>query len=208
TGEIASKRTLSHLAGEFESNVTEVYASPFGGGALAWRAAEDEPLTPMEDGLLQVAAVAKDEPAEGDGELVVTPRAHSALGDAVLRTGQVTRGFRAPGHTVGEHVLVRGVWLSLPRIERALARIDGVSAWELAVSRQGTLDAAVLTVAFARQSLVKNPMWQSRIRQSIQALTPISIDVQVAQEVRETPSPGVLNDLRGHHLGRDRALIG
>ncbi|WP_188194449.1 hypothetical protein [Nonomuraea sp. SYSU D8015] len=212
TGEIASKRTLGHLAWEFGARVTEVYASPFGGGALAWRAAEEDPLTPLADGLLGLAALAKDEaPGPGLAELVVTPHGHSTLGDAVLRTGQVARadgdGIPAPAHTVGEHVLVRGVWLALPRVEKALSKIDGVAGWELAISRQGTLDAAVLTVTFNRESLVGNPMWRSRIQQAVQALTPVSIDVEIAQEVSETPRPGTVNDLRGHHLGRDRALI-
>ncbi|MEU8144600.1 hypothetical protein [Nonomuraea sp. NPDC048901] len=219
TGEIASKRTLSHLAGEFDAHVTEVYADPFGGGALAWRAAEGAPLTPLTDGLLHLASLTKDvlRPSEPSGvaELVITPHGHSSLGDAVLRTGQVVRtdsaaadpGLPAPVHTVGEHVLVRGVWLSLPRIDKALAKIDGVSRWELAISRQGTLDAAVLTVTFGRESLVRNPMWRNRIQQAIQGLTPISLGVEIAPEIAETPSPGVLTDLRGHHLGRDRALI-
>jgi phenylacetate-CoA ligase len=108
---------------------------------------------------------------------------------------------------VGEHVLVRGVWLALPRIERALSRIDGVAGWELAVSRQGTLDTAALKVTFARQSLIGNPMWKGRIEQAVRALTPVSVTVEIAQEVSETPVPGTVNDLRGHHLGRDRALI-
>ncbi|MFD0479338.1 hypothetical protein ACFQ0B_72620 [Nonomuraea thailandensis] len=114
TGEIASKRTLGHLAGEFGATVTEVLASPFGGGALAWRAAEEDPLRPLADGVLGLAALDKDVPATADGpaELVVTPSAHSTLGDAVLRTGLVARtagagDIPAPAHTVGEHVLVR-----------------------------------------------------------------------------------------------------
>ncbi|WP_219467428.1 hypothetical protein, partial [Nonomuraea rhizosphaerae] len=213
TGEIASKRTISHLAGEFEARVTEVYADPFGGGALAWRAAEDDPLTPLADGLLHLASLSKDvlQPSSEFGELAITRPGHSALGDAVLRTGQVARvsegGLPAPAHTVGEHVLVRGVWLSLPRVERALAKIDGVSRWELAISRQGTLDAAVLTVTFGRDSLVRNPMWRKRVQQAVQALTPISIEVEIAPEAAEAAGGGVLNDQRGHHLGRDRALI-
>ncbi|WP_090945744.1 hypothetical protein [Nonomuraea jiangxiensis] len=214
TGEIASKRTMSHLAGEFGARVTEVLASPFGGGALAWRAAEEDPLTPLADGLLGLAALAKDVPADpgaSPAELVVTPYGHSTLGDAVLRTGYVTGtrtpGIPAPAHTVGGHVLVRGVWLALPRIEKALSRIDGVTGWELAISRPGTLDTAVLMVTFGRESLVGNPMWRSRIRQAVQALTPVSIEVEIARDVRETPVPGTVNDLRGHHLGRDRALI-
>ncbi|MGW3349041.1 hypothetical protein ACWDA3_37570 [Nonomuraea rubra] len=214
TGEIASKRTLAHLAGEFGATVTEVLASPFGGGALAWREAEEQPLRPLADGLLGLAALDKDVPATADGpaELVVTPSAHSSLGDAVLRTGLVARvaeagEIPAPAHTVGEHVLVRGVWLSLPRIEKALSRIDGVAGWELAISRQGTLDTAVLKVTFARRSLVGNPMWKGRIEQAVRALTPVSVAVEIVQEVSETPAPGTVNDLRGHHLGRDRALI-
>ncbi|MFG1702267.1 hypothetical protein ACFLIM_03650 [Nonomuraea sp. M3C6] len=214
TGEIASKRTMSHLAGEFGARVTEVFASPFSGAALAWRAAEEDPLTPLADGVLGLAALTKEDvpdPAADLAELVVTPYAHPALGDAVLRTGQVAgtggAGIPAPAHTVGEHVLVRGVWLALPRIEKALSKIDGVAGWELAINRQGTLDAAALTVTFGRESLIGNPMWKSRIVQAVQALTPISIDVEIAQDVSETPVPGTVNDLRGHHLGRDRALI-
>lgn len=213
TGEIASKRTIGHLAGEFEARVTEVYASPFGGTPLAWRASEEDPLTPLADDVLGLAALAKDE-APGPGaapvELVVTPHGHSTLGDVVLRTGQVAKageGLPAPAHTVGDHVLVRGVWLALPRVEKALSKIDGVAGWDLAISRQGTLDAAVLTVTFNRESLVGNPMWRSRIQQAVQALTPVSIGVEIAQDVSETPRPGTVNDLRGHHLGRDRALI-
>jgi phenylacetate-CoA ligase len=116
-------------------------------------------------------------------------------------------GIPAPVHTVGEHVLVRGVWLALPRVEKALSKIDGVAGWDLQITRQGTLDAAVLTVTFNRQSLVGNPMWRSRIQQAVGALTPVSISVEIAQDVAETPRPGTVTDLRGHHLGRDRALI-
>ncbi|WP_431898591.1 hypothetical protein [Nonomuraea sp. bgisy101] len=201
TGEIASKRTLGHLAAEFDARVSEVYSSPFSGGALAWRAAEDDPLTPLADGALGFGALAKDSVTDGGlAELVVTH------GEATMRTGHVTSDGRL-AHTVGDHVLVRGVWVSLPRIEKALSKIDGVSGWELAVSRQGTLDAATLTVTFGRESLVKNPMWRSRIQQALAALTPISIAVEVSPDVAENSSPGVVTDHRGHHLGRDRALV-
>ncbi|MDF2709011.1 hypothetical protein AB0C18_06945 [Nonomuraea muscovyensis] len=215
TGEIASQRTPAHLSDEFEAAVHEVYASPFSGAALAWRASQDDPLTPLADGLLGLAALDKDGPAGAGGpaELVITPSGHATLGDAVLRTGQVARTGKsvdavpAPAHTVGEHVLVRGVWLSLPRLGRTLAKIDGVSRWELTVARQGTLDSAVLTVTFNRDSLVSNPMWRSRIQQALRALTPITIGLEIAPEAAEAPAPGTLNDLRGHHLGRDRALV-
>ncbi|MFB9472036.1 hypothetical protein ACFFR3_21185 [Nonomuraea salmonea] len=203
TGEIASKRTMGHLAHEFGARVTEVLASPFGGAALAWRAAEQDPLTPLADDLLALASPAEDVLIEsGPAELVLTTPG------AVLRTGLVALGpDHAPAHTVGEHVLVRGLWLALPRLEKALARIDGVTGWELAVSRQGTLDTAALTVTFGRESLIGNPMWKARIEESVRALTPISVAVEIAPKVSETPAPGTVNDLRGHHLGRDRSLI-
>ncbi|MEV7965058.1 hypothetical protein AB0O34_03630 [Sphaerisporangium sp. NPDC088356] len=215
TGEIGSRRTLGHLAGEFEASVTEVYANPYSGGALAWRGSDAAPLTPLAGGLLGLASLDKDSPFEGsDGlaELVVTPSGHPALDGAVMRTGQVARvcdagEIPAPSHTVGDHVLVRGVWLSLPRIESALSRIDGVSTWELAISRQGTLDSATLKVTFGRASLVGNPMWRARIEQSLSALTPIKLGVEVAGEIAETARPGTVADARGHHLGRDRTAI-
>ncbi|GAA5054292.1 phenylacetate-CoA ligase [Thermocatellispora tengchongensis] len=219
TGEIASRHTLRHLAAEFDARVTEVYADPFGGGALAWRTDQSAPLTPIEADTLGLAALAADEPLPGPpypagvlGELVVAARGRHGLGDAVLRTGQVGRpgeggGLPAPEHTVGEHLLVRGVWLSLPRIERALARIDGIATWELSVDRRGTLDAAALTVTFGRPGLVGNPMWRARVREAVKALTPVSIEVAVAEEVMAESRPGTVTDLRGHHLGRDRTAI-
>ncbi|MFG1873817.1 hypothetical protein ACGFIV_03125 [Sphaerisporangium sp. NPDC049003] len=215
TGEIASRGTLGHLAGEFEASVTEVYANPYSGGALAWRDSDTAPLTPLAGGLLGLASLDKDSPFEGSGglaELVLTPTGHPALGGAVVRTGQVARvgdaaEIPAPSHTVGDHVLVRGVWLSLPRIEKALSRIDGVRSWELAISRRGTLDAATLKVIFGRASLVGNPMWRSRVEQSLSALTPIKLGVEVSGDVAGTARPGTVADARGHHLGRDRTAI-
>ncbi|WP_084959141.1 hypothetical protein [Thermoactinospora rubra] len=202
TGEIASRGTLGHLASEFDAQVTEVFAGPFTGGALAWRRAEEEPFAPLAEGVLGLGALDKDEAVErGPGEVVVTvPEA------GVVRTGYVVRDV-APVHTVGDHLLVRGVWLSLGRLDRALAKIDGVSAWTLSVSRQGTLDLATLAVAFNRDSLVRNPMWKARIEQAVQAVTPVKVAVEVAPEVVETRAPGAVNDLRGQHLGRDRALV-
>lgn len=205
TGEIASRRTLPHLASEFETAVTEVYASPFSGVPLAWRAAEDDPLTVLEPGTLGLASLEKDAPyaPPGPAELVIhTP-------DATLRTGQVATPagdeIPAPSHTVGEHVLVRGQWISLPRVTQALSRIDGISRWDLRISREGTLDAAALHVTFNRDTLIKNPMWKSRVAQSLVAITPVAIEVVIEDEVAEDGQAGTVTDLRGHHLGRDRS---
>ncbi|MDP9861176.1 MULTISPECIES: hypothetical protein [Streptosporangium] len=213
TGEIASRRTMPHLAAEFEAEVTEVYCSPFTAVPLGWRSSETAPLTLFAPGSAGLAPLDRDELltapyAPGLAEVVV---ADPSAG-TTLRTGQVVRptagdAFPAPEHTVGDHVLVRGVWLSLERIERALGRIDGVSGWELGVTRQGTLDAATLTVTFNRESLVSNPMWRSRIQQSLKALTPVTIAVEICPQVSEAGPRGVVNDERGHHLGRDRTAI-
>ncbi|MFF5206321.1 hypothetical protein [Streptosporangium sp. NPDC000396] len=219
TGEIASRRTMPHLATEFEAKVTEVYCSPFTAVPLGWRSEESAPLTLLDPEAVGLASLEKDELlvppyAPGLAEVVVA----GTQDEAVIRTGQVVRmaagdagggenTIPAPEHTVGDHVLVRGVWLSLNRIQKALGKIDGISGWELGVSRQGTLDSATLTVTFNRESLVKNPMWKSRIQQSLKALTPVTITVEVSPQASEAAPLGVVNDLRGHHLGRDRTAV-
>jgi phenylacetate-CoA ligase len=97
--------------------------------------------------------------------------------------------------------------VSIPKVAAALTRIDGVSHWDLRISREGTLDAAALHVTFKRDTLVKNPMWKSRIGQSLVAVTPVAIEVVVEPEVSETPRPPTVADLRGQHLGRDRTQV-
>ena len=47
-------------------------------------------------------------------------------------------GMIREGH-LREHVLIRGRWVSVPKIAAALARIDGVARWDLRISREGTL---------------------------------------------------------------------
>ncbi|WP_067490770.1 hypothetical protein [Actinomadura hibisca] len=217
-GEIPSPNTASQLAAEFEASVRELYADPFFGVPVAWRAPGDAALTPVRDGLLGLAPTDKDALLEppydaGLAELVLTPSWHATLGDAVLRTGHAVRlaggeqGVPAPAHTVGEHVLVRGRWLSVPKIASALARIDGVARWELRIKREGTLDSAALHVTFNRDTLVKNPMWKSRIAQALYALTPVAVEVVVEPEVAEERRPPTISDQRGHHLGRDRSQL-
>jgi phenylacetate-CoA ligase len=214
-GEVPSPNTSRQLATEFEASVRELYADPFFGVPIAQSGPSDTVLTPVRDGLLALAPFDKDVTldapySEGLAEVVITPGWHSSLGDATLRTGQAVRleggeeGVPAPVHTVGDHVLVRGRWLSVPKIGGALARIDGVSQWDLRISREGTLDAAVLHITFNRETLVKNPMWKARIAQALYALTPVSIEVVIEGEVSEERRPGTVTDLRGHHLGQDR----
>ncbi|MEV5711823.1 hypothetical protein [Actinoallomurus sp. NPDC052274] len=216
-GEIPSPGTYAQLASEFEAEVGELYVDPFFGLPMAHRPARDAAYAPAREGLLAVAPIGKDVLLEppyeaGVAEIVVTPAWHSTLSGATLRTGQVVRltggaGIPGPDHTVGEHILVRGRWLSLPRVAAALARIDGIAHWDLRVSRAGTLDSAALHVTFNRATLVKNPMWRSRIQQALVAITPVAIEVVVEEDVAEQARPGSVTDLRGHHLGRDRAAV-
>ena len=208
TGEIPSPGTRAHLAAEFGARVVEVYTDPVFGMPL-----------PYDDcagfvGLARLDAdVMLSAPYEaGPAEYVLTPDWHETLRGAVVRTGQVARltGGETfpppPAHTVGDHVLARGRWLPVPRIDRALARIDGVTHWDLRLSRDGTLDAVALRVTFGRETLVANPMWRSRIVQALTAITPVHIEVEVAADPVEEPRPGTVTDARGHHLGRDRAV--
>jgi hypothetical protein len=216
-GEIPSPGTYAQLASEFEAEVGELYADPFLGLPMAYRSARDAAYTPARDDILGVAPIGKDVPLEqpypaGPAEIVITPAWHSTLAGATLRTGQVVRltegaGVPGPEHTVGEHILVRGRWLSIPRVAAALARIDGIAHWDLRVSRAGTLDAAALHVTFNRATLVQNPMWRSRIHQALVAITPVAIEVVVEEDVAEQARPGSVTDLRGHHLSRDRSAV-
>ncbi|MCD0453630.1 hypothetical protein LO762_31260 [Actinocorallia sp. API 0066] len=206
-GEIPSRNWLRQLEDEFDAEVVQLFADPFFGVPVAYGPS----LTPVREGLIGLAPPAKDELVAdhaGPAEIVVTPRWHTTLGGARLRTGWFTAGGAAqPTHTAGEHLLVRGRWLSLPRVTDVLSRIDGISHWNLEVSREGTLDRAVLRVTFARDSLVRNPMWSGRVTQALVGVTPVTIEVAVAPEAAETAVAPAVTDLRGHHLGRDRSAL-
>ena len=225
-GEIASQGTAAHLSAEFGAQVAELYADPLTGLPVA----AGEPgtggglLRPARDGLLALAPLGKDELLEtpypaGLAEIVIMPPwlGPAPAGPVLLRTGHVTRvaGGAAippglippPVHTVGGHICVRGRWIPVAKVAAALARIDGISGWELLVSRKGTLDSASLRVTFRRESLISNPMWKSRIRQALAAITPVGIDVVVDENASDETRPPTVTDLRGHHLGLDRGEL-
>lgn len=114
-------------------------------------------------------------------------------------------GLPWPTATVGDRVLIRGQWVSLQEVTAALRVIDGIDAWSLEVRRDGTLDKAILRVAFDRPSLTENRMWAKRLRESMNQLTPVEIEVDVV-----TDPAGIgdrLVDHRGHHLGLDRSAV-
>lgn len=209
-GEIASPGVRKRLAKEFEADLSELYCDPIFGAALAARRSGGWVVA--DERTLALGALASDEivgdGVAGEGELLLL------AGDAVIRTGQVIRGDAGDAglfnHTVGEHVLARGQFVSLPLLRRQLALIDGVARWTLTVDRgDRTLDNLLLTVAFDRESLVANPMWKGRIQQAIAAATPVHVDIQTELALPDAAGPkDSIVDLRGHHLGVARDAAG
>jgi phenylacetate-CoA ligase len=210
-GEIPSPGTLRQLGDEFDCDVRPLLLDPFTGAALG-QGLDGFDLT--DAGLVAVAALDRDELAsqgdEGPHELVVRGGVDS---DTWLRTGEVVLGgasaatVRATSHTVGDHVLARGRWLSLRAIERALAGVDGVAHWHVDLSREGTLDRVVIVVALDRPTLVDDKMWAGRIREAIESVVPVRVETRMVGADRDAPGVGsdTVLDHRGHHVGTDRA---
>jgi phenylacetate-CoA ligase len=214
-GEIASRGVAKRVAKEFEADLSEIYCDPIFGAALASRKGGAWEVS--EPGTLAFADPAKDEiragGASGPLELVLRASWSTALAGTAIRTGEAIASDAGDAglfnHTVGEHVLVRGQWVSLPLLRKQLALIDGIASWELEVDRgDRSLDSAVLKIRFERETLVQNPMWKGRIQQAVAAATPVHVDVATELADPESPKPKeTVNDLRGHHLGVDRAHL-
>ena len=211
-GEIASPGVRKRVAKEFEAELTELYCDPIFGAALAARRSGGWIVAA--DNVLARGAIGADtimgEDVAGDGELLLRPTWSAALADSAIRTGQVIQGDAGDAglfnHTVGDHVLARGQYVSMPQLRRHLGLIDGISRWTLTVDRgDRTLDNLLLTIAFERETLVSNPMWKGRLQQAVSAATPIQIEIrtELAQPDVVGPKDNVL-DLRGHHLGTAR----
>ena len=220
-GEISDPKAFRHLAREFGAEIVELFADPLTGIPVAHRRptsteADWQSLDARSE--LHLAPIAVDQVAEapfpaGALEYVVRHPWHSTLGSTALRSGLVavvddqTKGMPAPSQTVGDHILIRGRWLSLTRLTNAMRAIDGITRLRLEIDRKGTLDTASVRVTFGRESLTGNPMWKGRIEQALHDLTPIHIDVIIEAGVEESPEPLQVVDHRGHHLSRDRVSV-
>lgn len=214
-GEIPSPGTGRRLAAEFEAELVGLYCDPIVGGV--WGQGREGRFAIAEPTVLGRAELAHDALADAGtsapAELVLRPDWDGPLAGCTIRTGQVVLPAGDAGsadgsslfqRTVGEHLLVRGRWLSLPLLRRALAGIDGVAGIGVEVERgEGTLDKLTIRLAFERPSLVENPMWAARAREAIAAITPVEFTVATALADEETPREAIL-DRRGHHLGVDR----
>jgi hypothetical protein len=215
-GEIASPGMKKRVAKEFEADVSELYCDPVFGAALAarrgggWELADDRALARI--GFVDDAVLGEGL-AGGDGEILLRPFWSVALAETGIRTGQAVVGASGDAglfnHTVGDHVLARGQWVSLPLLRRQLGLIDGIAHWTLTIDRgDRTLDSALLTIGFERETLVSNPMWKGRIQQAIAAATPIRVDVKTELAAADdSRSKESVIDLRGHHLAVDRKRV-
>jgi len=213
-GEIASPGLRKRLSKEFEAELLEVYTDPVFGAALAARR-NGGSWTLQDPGTLALAALDRDEITaeglDGQGELLLRPTWAHGLGAEAIRTGEMVRGVASDAglfnHTVGEHVLARGQWVSLPLLRRQLKLIDGISRWALTIDRgDRTLDSVTLTVALDRETLVANPMWKGRIQQAVSAATHLHVEIKTELGSPDAPAAKeTVADLRGHHLGLVRA---
>ncbi|MBB6172914.1 phenylacetate-CoA ligase [Nocardiopsis mwathae] len=212
-GEITEPEARRRLAEEFDADVVDLLIDPRFHIPLAH--GDGTALVPVEPGAVGLAPLTEDRRLAppypgGAAEITTCPFWHSDLADATVRTGLVAvpaggaTAVPLPRHTVGDRVLVRGQWLSLARLERALACVDGIAHWTLRVRRPGTLDSAELRVAFTRDSLVGEAMWHRRIEQALAGLTPVRIDLAVEPRTEDERRPGTVADERGHHLARTR----
>lgn len=209
-GEIAASGTHKRLADEFEAIVTDLYCDPIFGAALALRSQGQ--MQCGEPGLLSLASLTEDIvvstnwQTEENAEIVMELPLLQSFDGLVVRTGQVVAANQSCNtfhHTIGEQVLVRGRWLSLPLMTRALKFIDGAQAWNLLIERgEGTLDRVTLKMGLNREALISNPMWQARIREAISSVTPIAIHIDTYLLTAEDPQPqSLVDDQRQHHLG-------
>jgi phenylacetate-CoA ligase len=206
-GEIAGAGTYRHLEKEFDVDLSELWCDPWSGAALASRRpTRDGGFTAVRDDAVGLAPV---DGAAGLVEWAVRPVWSSQHADVHMRSGWVApcadgTQLPAPVHTIGDHVLARGLWLSLPVIDQALRRIDGITSWTLELSRTGTLDHVELHVVLGRTTLVDNPMWAGRIRDAVAGVTPVHVDVHFHDEAGY-PHRDQVVDFRGHHLGARRS---
>ena len=207
-GEIPTPGALGQLGDEFDCDVLQLLLDPFTGAALAQGARWFDGVDGEVAGR---AALDRDELAvDGPGpyELVVRTGPDASW----LRTGELLTSAAEPGvlppvgHTVGDHVLARGRWLSLPAIDTALAGIDGVAAWQLETSREGTLDRVVVVVALDRPTLVDDKMWAGRISEAVGSVVPVRVETR-AVGVDDFPASQPVLDHRGHHVGTDRDAV-
>ena len=194
-GEIPTPGALGQLGDEFDCDVRQVLLDPFTGAALAQGV---DGFEGVDGDVAARAFLDRDELRDGWSRAARARRPHRARRLVAAHRRARSLSATEPGvlppfaHTVGDHVLARGRWLSLPAVDAALAGIDGVAAWQLETSREGTLDRVLVVVALDRPTLVDDQMWAGRIREAVASVVPVRV---------ETRAVGV-DDVRGVATGR------
>ena len=212
TGEIASPGAQKRIADEFEAVVTDVYTDPVFGAALAWREGNalhcpSQSLALAERDADTIIAQGEQLQASTAAEIVLHNSSVSALAGKVLRSGQLIdceQNHNSFHHSCGELVMVRGQWLSLPAFHQAFKLIDGIQGWQLVIERgEGTLDKVTPRIGLNRETLVENPMWQGRLRETIASVSAVEVHVDTYLLTEDEPQPdSCIDDQRGHHLGK------
>ncbi len=212
TGEVASAGAQKRLADEFEAVVTDLYTDPVFGAALAYRdgaalCSPSQSLALAEPGSEQLLAEGEQLQASSTAEIVIRHDSVSVLAGNTLRSGQLIdceQPHNSFHHTSGELVLARGQWLSLPAFNQAFKLIDGIQAWQLVIERgEGTLDKVTARIGLNRETLVENPMWRGRLRETIASVTAVDVHIDTFLLTEDEAQPdSCVDDQRGQHLGK------
>lgn len=195
-GETADDGRRRRLGDDFDARVTEIWCDPVFGAGLAWRS----PDSGSEFRLVRPAVVTPEpvevtEPPRDGGALVewvLQPDWVPALAGVGVRTGVVSRPgawLGDPRWTVGDHVLVRGRWVSLGALDRCLKGL-GADRWQLRVEA-GT---AREQLQLGYDAPIPIPVVEAAL-EAVCALRP-----RVAPQAVERDEPRLL-DARLQHLG-------
>ena len=147
TGEIADASTYAHLAKEFGAELVELLTDPVTSVPVACAAGQDHGADETRPGDAAPRADRRTRTAEGLAEIAVVHDWHQAL-PRHRRPHRLCSpppdreddSIAAPTHTRGDLLLLRGRWLSVAALTKALRGIDGIAHWQLRISRPGTLD--------------------------------------------------------------------
>lgn len=189
-GEIIAGCDAQTISSSLGCLVSEAWPDPVFGVALAWRdALSSAAFRRVDPALLTTEAVTDDV-----AEWIVHPSWCDELHGISYRSGVVCVSsdcdvLDRPRWTTGDHLLIRGRWLSCSALERELNGL-GVERWQLRVRRLGTGEHIELAVA----SETVDP-----IHAALPTVTPLRVEVTMEQFSDTVPR---LRDERGHHLGQ------
>lgn len=197
TGEIVADQQIRSIEEMFDARVAEVWSDPIFGAALAHRGPDDPVFSPVRPALVSTAPVSSVDEPRGSGsrvEWVVDPVWCRALEGVRIRTGFVgvdDVALPTPTNTIGDHVLVRGRWLSHSHLTAVLAGM-GVDRWQLEIG--AGLGSDVATLRFEGDHRERD------VRAATDLVSAVRIEV-LPVPTGSIGSSGRILDHRGQHLG-------